>query len=388
MKLEALLSKTVRLNDRYCTALIDSGCTCCIISEALCRHWVRRRSAVETLGGISFTCIGVSGCTIEVDDCVASLEMMVVPGKPMNFDLIFGINAIRALGGVCIFGGGIMFGNRGCLRRQCAAGQQLKEEKPGYSIEFDSVSNRWTCKYNWIEGVEPVTIPNRISQYNVPDDAKQDFDREIELWIENEWLVPYNEQRYGPARCLLPLMAVREAVMLYNISPNGSGGEDATPMSKIYRYKVRLRDEVVPKKSTSNNDCPYSVGDLVWVRRGGERCDNVSRRGVVTGAVSDVVVNVDGLNRHVRDLRPRERTANGQPSPGSSTIVGYRAEGPPIEVTDSTAAQQGTTEQASPERTVRPSRQIRLPTRFNDFVMDDDEVPAEPDSDSENQEEM
>lgn len=109
----------------------------------------------------------------------------------------------------------------------------------------------------------------------------------------------------------------------------------------------------------------------------------------MTGAVSDVVVNVDGLNRHVRDLGPRERTANGQPSTGSSTIVGYRAEGPPIEVTDSTAAQQGTTEeQSSPERTVRPSRQIRLPARFNDFVMDDDEVPAEPDSDSENQEEM
>lgn len=172
---------------------------------------MRRRSAVDTLGGMSFTCIGVSECTIEVDDCVASLEMLVVPGKPMNFDLILGINAIRALGGVCIFGGGIMFGNRGCLRRQCAAGQQLKEEKPGYSIEFDSVSNRWTCKYNWIGGVEPVTIPNRISQYNVPDDARQDFDKEIELWIENKWLVPYNEQRYGPARCLLPLMAARQA---------------------------------------------------------------------------------------------------------------------------------------------------------------------------------
>ncbi|XP_045104348.1 uncharacterized protein LOC123499878 [Portunus trituberculatus] len=49
----------------------------------------------------------------------------------------------------------------------------------------------------------------------------------------------------------------------------------------------------------------YTVDDAVWVRRRGERCTSASQPGVVTRVNSPQVVEVDGVPRHVRDLRHR-----------------------------------------------------------------------------------
>ena len=40
---------------------------------------------------------------------------------------------------------------------------------------------------------------------------RQTFNEELESWIENGWLVPYNKQQHGMLRGLVPLMAVYQS---------------------------------------------------------------------------------------------------------------------------------------------------------------------------------
>ena len=51
-------------------------------------------------------------------------------------------------------------------------------------------------------------------------------------------------------------------------------------------------------------NCPFDVGDCVWIKPVGVRCDQRYGKGMVTSVVSDVAVEVDGMPRHIRDLRP------------------------------------------------------------------------------------
>lgn len=36
------------------------------------------------------------------------------------------------------------------------------------------------------------------------------YERELLKWIEDEWLLPYDEEKYGPVMGLIPLMAVTQ----------------------------------------------------------------------------------------------------------------------------------------------------------------------------------
>ena len=49
----------------------------------------------------------------------------------------------------------------------------------------------------------------------------------------------------------------------------------------------------------------YRVGDEVWVKPPHGRCDTRYGTGKVTGVISQHAVEVDGVPRHVRDLRGR-----------------------------------------------------------------------------------
>ena len=53
---------------------------------------------------------------------------------------------------------------------------------------------------------------------------------------------------------------------------------------------------------------PYQIGDTVWVKPPGSRCDTRFARGTVSRVTSDIAVEVNGMPRHVRDLRRRTET--------------------------------------------------------------------------------
>ena len=39
-------------------------------------------------------------------------------------------------------------------------------------------------------------------------EVKDEFDNQVDQWIEKGWLQPYDETRYGPPRACIPMMAV------------------------------------------------------------------------------------------------------------------------------------------------------------------------------------
>ena len=59
-----------------------------------------------------------------------------------------------------------------------------------------------------------------------------------------------------------------------------------------------------PQETSEGNDT-YRVGDEVWVKPPQGRCDTRYGTGKVTGVISPHAVEVDGIPRHVRDLRGR-----------------------------------------------------------------------------------
>ena len=100
---------------------------------------------------------------------------------------------------------------------------------------------------------------------------------------------------------------VAEAVYRYNTTPKDDATGATTPASMVYRYDVRVRD-VDPDPTARDDeqqDSRYHVGDAVWVKSPKGRCDDQYGRGVVTGEGSPQTVEVDGVPRHVRHLRPR-----------------------------------------------------------------------------------
>ncbi|KAG0711708.1 hypothetical protein GWK47_020065 [Chionoecetes opilio] len=104
--------------------------------------------------------------------------------------------------------------------------------------------------------------------------------------------------------------------------PRGNDAASA-PANQIFRYEVRLLgiDEVRQQNQSADDQHRYRVGDRVWIRHPSRRCDSRSLEGTVTRLVSPQNVEVDGMPRHVRDLRlvtsplptPGELSASEQP---------------------------------------------------------------------------
>ena len=95
-----------------------------------------------------------------------------------------------------------------------------------------------------------------------------------------------------------------EAVYWYNATPRKGGSEESVPSWQIFRYSWRI-----PFDSTRrviNDDrgrSAFAVGDLVWLKPAVPSCTARWSRGRVTKVVSEHVVCVDGMPRHVRDIR-------------------------------------------------------------------------------------
>ena len=82
-------------------------------------------------------------------------------------------------------------------------------------------------------------------------------------------------------------------------------GDSATaPANMLHDYRVRLLgiDHALPSEPGAI-DSPYGVGSAVWVEPAENRCHTKYKLGTVTGVVSEQTMEVDGMPRHVRDLR-------------------------------------------------------------------------------------
>ena len=64
--------------------------------------------------------------------------------------------------------------------------------------------------WKWTGGKEPGMLKNQVDAYAVPKGVKNLHDEELWKWIKDGRLRPYDEKKYGPAKGLIPLMAMMQ----------------------------------------------------------------------------------------------------------------------------------------------------------------------------------
>ena len=98
-----------------------------------------------------------------------------------------------------------------------------------------------------------------------------------------------------------------EMVHWFNNSPNDDGD---VPMQMVHAYEVRLptsKPYDPPCNDTEEGSARFNVGDMVFVKPRGNSCMSVWGRGRVTAVPSDLSVEVEGMPRHIADVRLAER---------------------------------------------------------------------------------
>lgn len=93
-----------------------------------------------------------------------------------------------------------------------------------------------------------------------------------------------------------------EAVFWYNVTPRNGMKESSVPQGSVHGYCWRTPLEE-PGLDDIGESCSFKIGDYVWVKPGNARCTTRWGRGTVTGVNSANNVSVDGMPRHVLDIR-------------------------------------------------------------------------------------
>lgn len=59
-----------------------------------------------------------------------------------------------------------------------------------------------------MEGKESPLLRNEVEAYSVPREARDLYEEELQRWIDDGWVLLYDEHNYSPAKRLILLMAV------------------------------------------------------------------------------------------------------------------------------------------------------------------------------------
>ena len=90
-------------------------------------------------------------------------------------------------------------------------------------------------------------------------------------------------------------------VFWYNLSPKSGTDGISSPHKGVYSYEWRHPGRAVRHGNELNDE--FSVGDYVWVKPGDARCTTRWNRGQVTDILGRNNVEVDGVPRHILDIR-------------------------------------------------------------------------------------
>jgi len=105
---------------------------------------------------------------------------------------------------------------------------------------------------------------------------------------------------------------VLDMVYYYNLAPKVPGNADSSPRSRLFRFELSFCPN--QRKLRSDEACEFSEGDAVYVKPAQARCTNQWPKGIVTNVNSKWNADVNGMPRHVRDLR-RVNPPPCQPKP-------------------------------------------------------------------------
>ena len=216
-----------------CHAVVDSGCSHCIVHAPYCASWTRKRADVMTMSGERQRCEGVGRVQLRVcnGDSVV-VDVYVIDFKPLGFEFILGVNGISALGGVTISPSLAMHFGSADEKPICAVATQVEKtidtgvtqvekivgvgvtqvektidtgvtqaektvgaaaieiDEPDFRVLFDASEKAWTVTWKWSDDAEPDALRNRVTVNAIPTAARSSYEEEIQEWIANGWLEP------------------------------------------------------------------------------------------------------------------------------------------------------------------------------------------------------
>ena len=94
-----------------------------------------------------------------------------------------------------------------------------------------------------------------------------------------------------------------EAVFWYNMSPRNGQNDNSVPQKTLFTYEWRHPGNVAIQDNPEMNS-RIEVGEEVWVKPPNARCTTKWKKGRVTQINSRNNVEINGMPRHVLDIRP------------------------------------------------------------------------------------
>ena len=221
-------------------ALVDTGCSTTVLASRLVPKCEEKESSLMAVDGREIVCEGEGNVELTVQGIHLSVKAIILGRLVDGVDVVLGMDAINQLGGVVIADGEpVIFGKvrkKCCLPvrsegAQCAVmvekqksvksdlatgthdtnivdkelrTEPCKIDDKDFTARFDG--ERWKVEWFW-KGERPV-LKNHIGCYDhsLKGRVKEEFDREVERWIDEGILVPWEGDEEG----VLPLMAVTQ----------------------------------------------------------------------------------------------------------------------------------------------------------------------------------
>ena len=144
----ALPAVKIYVDGAKCLALIDISCSRTIIDADRCWSWRRVIVNVMMIGGMSCPCCSDGMVTGSMEEgSSAKISVLVVCVKPLGFDLLLGIDTIKALGGRVVGPtGSVQLGNKEIVKYAT-----ISINEPDFPATCNHWSRAWTVAWKWSE---------------------------------------------------------------------------------------------------------------------------------------------------------------------------------------------------------------------------------------------
>ena len=169
------------------------------------------RSRVRTQGSVHLQSVMMS------DQELGPLRAQVLASPPGGADLVLGLDTILRHGlTVAVKGGEVEVCLGSPSRDDKQQGQLVtaamtevrpwKLEAEDYQTWFQD--GHWTVEWRW-KGKPPHGRTHRPN-YKVPEGAQEEFNKEVQAWVDAGYLAPWDEQKDGTIKNVVPLMCVQQ----------------------------------------------------------------------------------------------------------------------------------------------------------------------------------
>eukprot|EP00096_Caligus_rogercresseyi_P016665 TRINITY_DN944_c0_g1_i3.p1 TRINITY_DN944_c0_g1~~TRINITY_DN944_c0_g1_i3.p1 ORF type:complete len:942 (+),score=61.63 TRINITY_DN944_c0_g1_i3:649-3474(+) len=183
------------INGKKAHGLLDTGCSKTVVSSRLINKLVPLRPvSVMGFDGSITRCRGKSEASLKINGKTIRTECIVSDRMIPGVDVVVGTDVIK-------------FFHLTLDEGKIIVAPTFEANPPDNSIRgrnFSATFNggSWTVEWEW---TQTPRLTNKLGQYGVKKNIATRFEKEIERWVTNKWLVPYEKEYQGG---VIPLMAV------------------------------------------------------------------------------------------------------------------------------------------------------------------------------------